>query len=138
MKLTLKKKKFNISADLQTDWLDVSQDTHVDTQVSFKDVNTWMHFLFKGLKVFPLFSLERGISVSSFSLIIQRFWAWNWVVLGLNFTYVLLNSVSVKNWDSLKCLSTTRAKEGTCTHSVCFNGIFRSDAKWALKVWKLC
>ena len=31
-------------------------------------------------------------------------------MLGLNFTYVLLNSVSVKNWDSLKCLSTTGQK----------------------------
>lgn len=53
--------------------------------------------------------------------------------LGLNFAYIPLNSVSVKNWNSLKYLSTKRAKEGTCTHSVCFNDIFRSDAKWTLK-----
>lgn len=73
MEVDTKKKKFNKSDNLQTEWLDVSQDKHVNTQVSFKDVNTWMHFLFKGLKVFPLFSLERGISISIFSLVIQRF-----------------------------------------------------------------
>lgn len=48
--------------------------------------------------------------------------------LGLNFAYIPLNGVSVKNL-SLKYLNTVRAKDGTCTYSFCSNGIFRSDAK---------
>lgn len=87
---------------------------------------------FKALKrFFIFFSLERGVFfyqhlISDNKKILNLKFSRQ---LGLNFAYIPLNSVSVKNWNSLKYLSTTMAKEGTCTHSVCFNGIFRSDTK---------